>query len=646
MDAQPIFVTTSGLCRAAAWSFEQQGQPWLAMTVEARLSIQGDGPMELVEPMDLVEQGGSAPDLPFVPEPVGGRSGMLTGDEWLVLYGEGEVAPVLRTRLPKLRAAARMVGEEKPTRLVHLTLAGVCLDVATMSCTVSWRGARELNHPLSEGTSLQAMVATDGGAISWPSERLAEAGLPTRGSGTVSVSRDALARAVLPFGNKTLVGRSAGTRPAQVAAEAAKAVVLRPHQGQQVTLDVTRDALRRAQRGDETSSRAMELNAEGMPGGWRRFDVLAATGFEALSAPPRYDVDLRPIGAPLDPRQLVGKRAALRIQTEAGWRYVHAVMTEVERMREAPDHRLRVRLESPLSAADHATRCRTFIDRSLASVLQTVLEGAGWHPPGALPNTRRDGEPGRRHDGGSTDAGPSLEYHFDVPAEPRWTAGAAFHAQYRESDLAFVERLLAEDGLVYRVVTDERTVRLIVAPSSPPAQDVNPSVDEPLPASVRLIAGRDAELTASSDSPHYEPGMMVDADVGGGETARCQITTITMRLECGSDPTALSCRARLGLTRPANRRARLDSPTIVGAQVGTAHVWDAASRQLRVRLPWTERGDDAPVLSGWLSLPCSCTASHAVAVGDPVLLTYLDGAPNRPVVTALLPQQAAQGSDR
>ena len=631
MQAHPIPVATSGLCRAAAWTFERQGQGWLAMTVEVTLAIHRDEAMELMEPAE--HEG----PLPMYPDPgINGRSGTLAGDEWLVLYGEGEVAPVLRAQLPKLRAAARLVSDDQPTRLVHLTMAGFCLDTATMRCTVRWRGGRELTAEAPADLALQATVATDSGAISWPSDRSEIDTTPTRGSSTVSISREALARVVLPF---TGASPSNGTSPATTRraggpAGHAEVSPLPPYQGQQVTMDVTRDALVRARaEQDEAVSvdvgvRGMQFRCEGVARAWEAFRVRAATGFEALNAPPRYDVDVCPFDRTIDAKGLVGKRASLRVRSEGIWRYVHATVTEVERLREAPDHRLRVRLGSPLAAAGHCERSRTFADASLEEVVCRVLESSGLR--------RRQGPQTPRRDEASCEVGVALEYDLTVEAVPRWTEPRPFYAQYRESDLAYLERLLAEAGLVYRVVFDARSVCVIISdPPRPAPNGGAKSNGEALAASVRFVAGAAPEVSASSLAAHHAPGAEVVIDAGDGDIVRCLVTSLTMRFEAGADPSSVCCRARLALARNARSRTPPERPIITGGQIGYVHACDVHAARIVVGLPWTRDGEDHPPLSGWLPLPRGCPVAD-VDVGAPVFIVFVEGAPEQPVVAAVL----------
>ncbi len=109
---------------------------------------------------------GDIPDVPpsfdwsyFQAAPVDQRLSYLSGDEWLVLDGMHPTMLRVQTRLPKVRAVARVMPLEPTTAggdaiaMVGDTLA---IDAEAQTCTVTWRGTVTLAH---EGALEQLLVA-------------------------------------------------------------------------------------------------------------------------------------------------------------------------------------------------------------------------------------------------------------------------------------------------------------------------------------------------------------------------------------------------------------------------------------------------------------------------------------------------------
>jgi hypothetical protein len=117
-------------------------------------------------------------------------------------------------------------------------------------------------------------------------------------------------------------------------------------------------------------------------------------------------------------RALLGRAATLTIVTlDGATRLVHGVITEQRVAAHDASHELRtlrLRLEPRMALLRHRVRSRVFHDLSPAAVVSTVLRAWGMQPEGRF-----------------TRAAPRLEHCV----------------QRRESDLAFVERVLARHGL-------------------------------------------------------------------------------------------------------------------------------------------------------------------------------------------------------
>ncbi len=190
--------------------------------------------------------------------------------------------------------------------------------------------------------------------------------------------------------------------------------------------------------------------------GWHAFDVVRFHGVEAISQPFRFDITLARAAdqgpMPLEP--LLNLSATLSIAAEGRWRLVHGILSDVERLEHTGTLILyRARLVPHLFRAQLRRRCRVFVDRTLRDILTTVLENR------ARPDTPGSGgltqlsEEGRAPGRVSFDtyAAPAAHYRWAVSDETRLRDPLlrSYAVQYNESDLAFLSRLLEEEGLSY-----------------------------------------------------------------------------------------------------------------------------------------------------------------------------------------------------
>ncbi|EYF05094.1 type VI secretion system Vgr family protein [Chondromyces apiculatus] len=189
--------------------------------------------------------------------------------------------------------------------------------------------------------------------------------------------------------------------------------------------------------------------AESAASPWGHLEVVELRGQEAISEPYRYDLTLA-IRAPapeVDPRDLLGKRATLRIRTSASpaFKVVHGILVEAEELFETPDAMLyKVTLAPPWVRAMHRTRSRVFLDKTLAEIVDAVLQG---DPLMQL----RDGAEIEEEDGAPVYAPATELFTWRVRDTVRRDDRRArpFVVQYNESDFAFVSRLLEEEGISY-----------------------------------------------------------------------------------------------------------------------------------------------------------------------------------------------------
>jgi type VI secretion system secreted protein VgrG len=224
--------------------------------------------------------------------------------------------------------------------------------------------------------------------------------------------------------------------------------------------------------------------SEGAGGPWAHLRVVRFHGHEAISTLYRYEVTLfaKAPAPEVDPHELVRSRATLRIKTLTApeWRVVHGVVTEAEELYALPDGMLyRVIVEPPLVRARHRKRCRVFVDKTLRQIVDAVLTGD--------PNlSKADGATVEPDDGDDQEYSTALEqYTWRTTDASRLDSPAArpYVVQYNESDLAFVSRLLEEEGIAYHyesgrgqcllVLSDSDAGRTKLEPFEPLATDID-----------------------------------------------------------------------------------------------------------------------------------------------------------------------------
>ncbi|AUX20555.1 hypothetical protein SOCEGT47_010270 [Sorangium cellulosum] len=199
-------------------------------------------------------------------------------------------------------------------------------------------------------------------------------------------------------------------------------------------------------------------------GPWRHLQVVELRGTEAISSLYRYELVLvahEPAPA-VDPEEIIGTRATLRIATRAepAYRVVHGIITEAEELGPIYDGMLyRVVLSPPLARSMHRTRCRIFLEKTTRQIIDAVLQGD--------PSLRRDDGATAEPDTGDPLAfQPAQEvYAWRVTDATRIDDVAArpYCVQYNESDLAFVSRLLEEEGISYHFEHGDGTCVLVLA---------------------------------------------------------------------------------------------------------------------------------------------------------------------------------------
>ena len=203
-------------------------------------------------------------------------------------------------------------------------------------------------------------------------------------------------------------------------------------------------------------------HAEGSP--WAHLQVVRFHGREEISALYRYELTLLSRGpnAEIDLAVLVGARATLRIATlsQPAYRLVHGVITEAEEIDRVPEGMLyRAVLAPPLVRAQHRTRCRIFLGKTTRQIIDAALQGD--------PELRRDDGCTVVDDvgvqGTFTPATEVFAWRLGDPARLDDVAARPYCVQYNESDLAFVSRLLEEEGVGYHFEHGEGVCLLVLS---------------------------------------------------------------------------------------------------------------------------------------------------------------------------------------
>jgi len=147
------------------------------------------------------------------------------------------------------------------------------------------------------------------------------------------------------------------------------------------------------------------------------FQVLRFTGRERINETYRFRIDVLVEGG-LHADDVLGQRASLEIGTSSDPRFVHGVITACQLGTPHQDGRTRasLRLEPRLATLRHASGFRIFHDQMVIEIVARVL----------------------------------LDHMVPfVPKPTRLYERRAHRIQRGERDLAFLQRILADDGLFY-----------------------------------------------------------------------------------------------------------------------------------------------------------------------------------------------------
>jgi len=161
------------------------------------------------------------------------------------------------------------------------------------------------------------------------------------------------------------------------------------------------------------------------------FEVLGFTGSEGLSELYAFEVELVTRSSTIAFDELVGKSAHLTILgQDRTARHVQGVIARLEVLATLPRRVVcRALLGPPHVNLTLCSRLRVFQDLSVREIVSQVLEGAGIS---------------------------GLEWKLKDPPRPR-----NYCVQYRETDLAFVNRLLEEEGIAFHFEHTETELKTV-----------------------------------------------------------------------------------------------------------------------------------------------------------------------------------------
>ncbi len=182
------------------------------------------------------------------------------------------------------------------------------------------------------------------------------------------------------------------------------------------------------------------LEVEGQPKD--AFRVASVSGSEGISSLFRYEFELASPEHDLDLQSVPGKKGHLTIKGVDGDRHVHGVVSRFEFVGRFEDlSRYRLALVPSLWVLGLRQDSRIFQDKPIPDIVKQVLKDAG------IPDDTVE-----------------LKVHGEhAPWE--------YCVQYRESDLAFISRLMEQEGIFYFFVHDEKKSLLRIGddPSDHPA---------------------------------------------------------------------------------------------------------------------------------------------------------------------------------
>lgn len=372
---------------------------------------------------------------------------------------------------------------------------------------------------------------------------------------------------------------------------------------------------------DPVNEPSFRLDVAGLP---NPFEVLAFIGREAISEPFVFDLDLLIDNPTLDLASLLYRSAVLHFGPQGN--AFHGQLHELVQHDHDPCVRLcHVRLGPKLTCLSQRFSQRIFSALSVPDILGQVLKEHGI--------TGKD----RR-----------FELHGDYPPKD-------FCTQYRESDLQFLQRLCAQEGLHYHFEHHARGHCVVFGDGYGHFHfgDNAPLRGERGRASVwqfeRQVSERGVHSAQGrTDLPRLRSGQWLPL-TGHPVALWNHLWLLTHVEHQGSqDPLAPYCNQ----IRAIHREAPLVSPHLAEKprMHGLQRAWvvdvdelrPAPSRPVPVQFDWLYQGEGAAPSHCWLPLADELKRSTLLPLseGTEVVVGFIEGDPDQPLICGFLPSPA------
>jgi len=373
---------------------------------------------------------------------------------------------------------------------------------------------------------------------------------------------------------------------------------------------------------DPVNEPSFRLDVAGLPDA---FEVLAFTGNEAISEPFVFDVDLLINDPTLDLASLLYRAAFL--QFEAAGNGIHGQLHELVQREHGSSSRLcRVRLGPKLACLAQRFSQRIFSGQSVPQILGQVLKEHGI-------------------------AGKDWRLALSGEYPPR-----DFCTQYSESDLQFFQRLCAEERLHYHFEHSSRGHCLIVGDGQGPscrAQTLVFQDDSGPPALCRFevqVSAQTAPVARGrTDLTTLRSGQLMP--LSGHPVREWNHLWRLIRVEhqgCQDPllPYSNTIRA-VPWEAPWVASPAVVKPKMLSLQrawvVEVAQAQPDPSRPVAVQFDWLYQGEGAKSGHCWLPLAPELkgAAVSQWRAGAEVVVSFIEGDPDQPLITGLLRNQSA-----
>lgn len=357
------------------------------------------------------------------------------------------------------------------------------------------------------------------------------------------------------------------------------------------------------------------------------FEVLAFTGREALSEPFAFEIDVVIDDPHLDLAGLLHRSAFLGFGSPG--QGVHGQLHSLVQHEHSLGLRLsRVRLEPKLGCLGLRVSQRIFSGRSVPQIIEQVLREHG-----IVGLQRR------------------FNLHSDYP--PR-----TFCTQYCESDLQLLQRLCAEARIHYYfehhrdrhcLVFGDDPTRLPQADMAryegeQPGDCVVPAVRQWQLHEDSQPSQRGANAEGHSDLPALRSGQWLPLD--GHPFIECNRPWLLTRIEHRADQALepaygnrLFAATRIPVCAPTARQPKQRMHSLQRAWVvAVDEAQPDCSRPVAVQFDWLYQGEGAAPSHCWLPLAPNLSelSPAALADGVEVVVSFLEGDPDRPMVSGVL----------